>query len=346
MVEQNLKNEVDRRVFWSAGAGAFSRLPVGTERDMLKSASKPIEKKTRGKSVNKPVTGPVTEPLNEPLTGPATKPAGTPEADPQEDTLTIAEEIEALTDPSFMTSLARGLAVIRAFSDQRRSLTIAQISHRTGIPRAAVRRCLYTLKQLGYVDADANNFTLKPKILTLGYSYLSSTPLTISAQPCLNNISRTLNESCSLAVLDDNQVLYVCRSATSRIMSVALNTGSRLPAYCTSLGRVMLAYMSEEALDAYFAKVKLKALTPRTVVSVKRLKEILAEVRRAGYVVVEEELEVGLRSIAVPVRGGSGNVLAALNIGAQATRVTKKQMEEEFLPILLRGAQELSVLLP
>jgi IclR family pca regulon transcriptional regulator len=304
---------------------------------MLKTASKPIEKKARGKSA-KPATDLMTEP--------ATKPAGMPEADPQEDTLTIAEEIEALTDPSFMTSLARGLAVIKAFSDQRRSLTIAQISHRTGIPRAAVRRCLYTLKQLGYVDSDANNFTLKPKILTLGYSYLSSTPLTISAQPCLNNISRTLNESCSLAVLDDNQVLYVSRSATSRIMSVALNTGSRLPAYCTSLGRVMLAHMSEEALDAYFAKVKLKAFTPRTVVSVKRLKEILAEVRRAGYVVVEEELEVGLRSIAVPVRGASGNVLAALNIGAQATRVTKKQMEEEFLPILLRGAQELSVLLP
>jgi IclR family pca regulon transcriptional regulator len=301
---------------------------------MLKSASKPTEKKTRAKSAIKPATKPLTEP------------AGRSEADPQTDALTIAEEIEALTDPSFMTSLARGLAVVRAFSDQRRSLTIAQISHRTGIPRAAVRRCLYTLKQLGYADSEANNFTLKPKILTLGYSYLSSTPLTISAQPCLNNISRTLNESCSLAVLDDNEVLYVSRSATSRIMSVALNTGSRLPAYCTSLGRVMLAHMPEESLDAYLSKVKLKALTPRTVVSVKRLKEILAEVRRAGYVVVEEELEVGLRSIAVPVRGASGNVLAALNIGAQATRVTKKQMEEEFLPILLRGAQELSVLLP
>jgi IclR family pca regulon transcriptional regulator len=293
---------------------------------MPKTAGKPTERKPRTK--------------------PAIKPAATSEAAPEENALTIAEEIEALTDPSFMTSLARGLAVVRAFSDQRRSLTIAQISHRTGIPRAAVRRCLYTLKQLGYADSDANNFTLKPKILTLGYSYLSSTPLTVSAQPCLNNISRLLNESCSLAVLDDNEVLYVSRSATSRIMSVALNTGSRLPAYCTSLGRVMLAHMSEDALDAYFAKVKLKAFTERTVVSVKRLKEILEEVRRAGYVVVEEELEVGLRSIAVPVRGASGNVLAALNIGAQATRVTKKQMEEEFLPFLLRGAQELSVLLP
>lgn len=275
-----------------------------------------------------------------------TTPAAAIETEQEKPALTIAEEIDALTDPSFMTSLARGLAVIRAFADQRRSLTIAQISHRTGIPRAAVRRCLYTLKQLGYVDSESNNFTLKPKILTLGYSYLSSTPLTISAQPCLNGISRTLNESCSLAVLDDNEVLYVSRSATSRIMSVALNTGSRLPAYCTSLGRVMLAHMPDEALNAYLAKVKLKAFTPRTVVSVKRLKEILAEVRRNGYVIVEEELEVGLRSIAVPVRGASGNVLAALNIGAQATRVTKKQMEEEFLPVLLRGAQELSILLP
>lgn len=275
-----------------------------------------------------------------------TAPTEAAEAGQEKPALTIAEEIDALTDPSFMTSLARGLAVIRAFADQRRSLTIAQISHRTGIPRAAVRRCLYTLKQLGYVDSESNNFTLKPKILTLGYSYLSSTPLTISAQPCLNGISRTLNESCSLAVLDDNEVLYVSRSATSRIMSVALNTGSRLPAYCTSLGRVMLAHMSDEALNAYLGRVKLKAFTPRTVVSVKRLKEILAEVRRNGYVIVEEELEVGLRSIAVPVRGASGNVLAALNIGAQATRVTKKQMEEEFLPVLLKGAQELSILLP
>ena len=260
--------------------------------------------------------------------------------------LTIAEEIDALTDPSFMTSLARGLAVIRAFSDSRRSLTIAQISQKTGIPRAAVRRCLHTLKQLGYADSDVNNFSLRPKILTLGYSYLSSTPLTVSAQPYLNNISRTLGESCSLAVLDDNEVLYVARSATSRVMSVALNTGSRLPAYCTSLGRAMLAHLPDDQLKAYFDKVKLRALTEKTVVSQKRLRDILAGVRESGYAVIDEELEVGLRSIAVPVRGASGNVLAALNVGAQAARVSRQQMEEEILPVLLRGAQELSVLLP
>lgn len=261
--------------------------------------------------------------------------------------LSIADEIDILTgDPSFMTSLARGLAVIRAFSDQRRSLTIAQISHKTGIPRAAVRRCLHTLKLLGYADSDVNNFSLKPKVLTLGYSYLSSTPLAVSAQPCLDQISRTLHESCSLAMLDGNEVLYVSRSSTSRIMSVALSVGSRLPAYCTSLGRVILAHMPDDALKTYFSSVKLKAYNERTVVSSKRLKEILVEIRQAGYAIVEEELEIGLRSIAVPVRGASGVVVAALNIGAQATRVSSRQMEEEFLPVLQKGAQELSALLP
>ncbi len=260
--------------------------------------------------------------------------------------MTIAEEIEALTDPSFMTSLARGLAVVRSFSDQRRSLTIAQISHRTGIPRAAVRRCLYTLKQLGYADSEANNFFLKPKILTLGYSYLSSTPLAISAQPYLNSISRQLNESCSLAVIDDNEILYLARSATSRIMSVALNTGSRLPAYCTSLGRAILAHYSEHELEKYFAATTLRAYTDKTVVSPTRLREILVEVREQGYAMVEEELEVGLHSIAVPVRGASGTVHAALNIGAQATRVNGSQMVTDFLPVLQKVAQDLSILLP
>ena len=282
-----------------------------------------------------------SEAIRPPLSPSADAPA--PPASPP---LTIAQEIDALTDPSFMTSLARGLAVVKAFSDQRRAMTIAQISHKTGIPRAAVRRCLYTLKQLGYADSEANNFFLKPKILTLGYSYLSSTPLTISAQPCLNHVSRTLNESCSLAVLDEQEVLYVSRSATSRVMSVALNAGSRLPAYCTSLGRVMLAAMSAAELDAYFSKITLRAYTERTVVSEARLREILLEVRQSGFAVVEEELEIGLHSIAVPVRGATGSAVAALNVGAQSTRVNKLQLEQNFLPVLLNAASELSVLLP
>ena len=267
-------------------------------------------------------------------------------AAPEEREPTIAEQIDALTDPSFMTSLARGLAVVRAFSDSRKPQTIAQISQKTGIPRAAVRRCLYTLQQLGYVDAELNNFSLRPKVLTLGYSYLSSTPLTVSSQPYLNNITRELGESSSLAVLEDGEVLYVARSAASRVMSVALNTGSRLPAYCTSLGRVMLAHLRPDELDAYFARVKLRPMTEHTVVNQKRLRELLAGVRQDGYALIDEELELGLRSIAVPVRGASGQVLAALNVGAQAARVTVERMKQEFLPVLLRGAQELSVLLP
>jgi len=265
---------------------------------------------------------------------------------PPERELTIAEQIDALTDPSFMTSLARGLAVVQAFGDSRKPQTIAQISQKTGIPRAAVRRCLFTLQQLGYVDAELNNFSLRPKVLTLGYSYLSSTPLTVSSQPYLNAISRQLGESCSLAVLEDGEVLYVARSAASRVMSVALNTGSRLPAYCTSLGRVMLAHLAPAELDAYFAKARLKPMTDKTVTGQKRLREILLQVRQDGYAINDEELELGLRSIAVPVRNASGQVLAALNVGAQASRVSAERMREEFLPVLQRGAQELAVLLP
>jgi len=274
--------------------------------------------------------------------------SGVPEnADQQEEREpTIAEQIDALTDPSFMTSLARGLAVVQAFSDSRKPQTIAQISQKTGIPRAAVRRCLFTLQQLGYVDAELNNFSLRPKVLTLGYSYLSSTPLTVSSQPYLNAISRDLGESSSIAVLEDGEVLYVARSAASRVMSVALNTGSRLPAYCTSLGRVMLAWLPPEQLDAYFARVKLKPMTDKTVTNQKRLRDLLAGVRQDGYAINDEELELGLRSIAVPVRGASGQVVAALNVGAQAARVSVERMRADFLPVLLRGAQDLSVLLP
>ena len=259
---------------------------------------------------------------------------------------TINDEIDALTDPDFMTSFARGLAVIRAFADSRQPQTIAQLSQQTGIPRAAVRRCLHTLQQLGYVDAELKNFTLRPKVLTLGYSYLSSTPLTLSAQPCLNQVSKTLGESSSLAVLEEDQVLYVARSATSRVMSVSLSAGSRLPAYCTSLGRVLLAHLPEAELDAYLARTTLTQMTPNTIVKPKALRAELARVREQGYALNNEELELGLRSIAVPVRGASGRVLAALNVGAQALRVTPERMVKEFMPVLRQGAQELSVLLP
>jgi IclR family pca regulon transcriptional regulator len=259
---------------------------------------------------------------------------------------TIAGQIDALASPDFMTSLARGLAVLRGFSDARGPQTIAQLSTKTGIPRAAVRRCLHTLRELGYVDAELNNFTLRPKVLALGYAYLSSTPLTVSAQPLLDGISAELHESTSLAVLEDDEVVYVARAATARVMSVALGAGSRLPAYCTSLGRVMLAHLPSGQLDAYLARVTLQPMTKNTIIAEKKLRAVLAQVRADGYAINDEELELGLRSIAVPVRGAPGKVVAALNCGAQSSRVSVSQLEKTFLPVLLRGAQELSVLLP
>ena len=249
-------------------------------------------------------------------------------------------------DPNYMASLARGLTVIRAFAQQPHNQTIAQLSHKTGIPRAAVRRCLYTLNQLGYVAANERHFSLAPKILALGHSYLSSTPLVVSALPFLDQVNAKVHESCSIAVLDDDEIVYVARSTrTTRIMSIDLKPGSRLPAYCSSMGRVMLAHLAPADLDKYLDKVKLKPITERTVTAKEKLLQILDAVREKGYAIVDQELEIGLRSIAVPVRNGHGRVVAAMNVGAQAIRVSSREMETSALPHLRAAAQELGTLL-
>lgn len=249
-------------------------------------------------------------------------------------------------DPNFMTSLARGLAVIQAFSQQRRVLTISQVSQRTGIPRAAVRRCLHTLGKLGFVSAeDGRNFSLRPRILALGHAYLSSTPLANAAQPVLRHISNTLNESSSVAILDGDEILYIARASTSRIMTIDLHVGSRLPAYCTSMGRVLLSHMPGADLDTYLERVKLVQHTPRTIISREGLREALESVRRNGYAINDQELEIGLRSIAVPIHAPDSRVVAALNVGVQAARISVAEMESRFLPVLREGAHELGLLL-
>lgn len=267
---------------------------------------------------------------------------------PTERRPSAASEIAAHAgDPNFMASLARGLAVIRAFAQQRTRLTTAQLSLRTGIPRAAVRRVLYTLCALGYAGSeDGRTFLLHPQILALGYAYLSSMPLAASAQPLLDQVSSTLHESCSMSVLDGDDILYVARASTSRrIMSIDLGIGSRLPAYCTSMGRVLLANLSPPDLAAYLRRAKLLPLTPRTEVSRDGLAAILQTVRAREYAVVDQELEIGLRSIAVPVVASGGRVAAALNIGTQAARVTIGEMEKRFLQVLRSAARDLGMLL-
>ena len=252
---------------------------------------------------------------------------------------------EEASDPNFMTSLARGLSVIRAFTEREPNLTIADIAKITGLPRAAARRCLLTLMQLGYAGSDGRTFHLKPKILALGYSFLSSAPLATILDPLIEQVSGAVQESCSAAVLDEDDVVYIARAATKRIMSVGLNVGSRLPAYCTSMGRVLLAALPEAELDAYLARVPLKPYTERTITAADALKRELERVRDRGFSLVDQELELGLRSIAVPIRTAAGGVVAAMNISAQAARVTCPEMEVQFLPHLYRASEEARVLL-
>ncbi len=267
---------------------------------------------------------------------------------PNAPAVTPALEIQGYAgDPNFMASLARGLAVIRAFTQQRRHLTIAQVSQRTAIPRAAVRRCLYTLSMLGYVGTeDGRTYALRPRILVLGHAYLSSTPLVYAVQPLLDQITSLLHESSSLAVLEGDEILYIARSSTTtRLMSIDLGIGSRLPAYCTSMGRVLLAGLSAIELDLYLSRVKLVKLTTRTVSTADELKAVLNAVRRNGYAVVDQELEIGLRSIAVPVSDREGRSVAAINVGTQSSRVSVAEMESKFLPPLRAAAHELGLLL-
>ena len=214
-----------------------------------------------------------------------------------------AKRIQAFAgDPDFMASLARGLAVVQAFQERKRHLTIAQISHRTEIPRAAVRRCLYTLIKLGYATTDGRTYSLLPKVLTLGHAYLSSTPLAVSAQPYLDRMSEQLHEACNMATLEGDDILYIARSATTqRLISVDLSVGGRLPAYCTSMGRILLAALDDVTLHEYLANGEFQAKTSRTVHTPQALLECLHQVREQGWCIVDQELEQGLRSIAVPV---------------------------------------------
>jgi len=255
-----------------------------------------------------------------------------------------AKRIEEFAgDPNFMTSLARGLAVINAFQERKRHLTIAQISHRTEIPRAAVRRCLYSLMKLGYVTTDGRTYSLLPKVLTLGHAYLSSTPLAVSAQPFLDRLSEQLHEACNLATLEGEQVLYIARSAIpQRLISVDLSVGSRLPAYCTSMGRILLAALDDDQLQDYLAHAELQAKTSRTLHTPEALWECLQRVRHQGWCIVDQELEQGLRSLAVPVYDSAGHVLAAMNISTHAARVPAAELEKRYLPLMLSASRELS----
>ena len=249
-------------------------------------------------------------------------------------------------DPNFMMSLARGLLVIQAFSERRLQLSISQLSKRTGLSRASVRRCLHTLSKLGFAGTDdGRNFYLRPRVLALGHSYLSSMPLATAAQPILEHLSQILHESCSIALLDGVEIVYVARAHVTRIMAVDLGVGTRLPAFCTSMGRVLLANLPPDELENVLPKVEFTRYTDRTVTSIEKLRQVLLTVRREGRAIIDQELELGLRSMAVPVRNPAGRVVAAINVGAHGQRVSVQDMQTRFLPYLRAAAQELCLLL-
>jgi IclR family transcriptional regulator, pca regulon regulatory protein len=243
----------------------------------------------------------------------------------------------------FVQSLERGLAVICAFDADHPELSLSDVARATALPRAAARRFLLTLVALGYVRTDGKLFALRPRILELGYAYLSSIGLPDVAQPHMETLVARIHESCSLSVLDGGDIIYVARVPTRRIMTVAINVGTRFPAYATSMGRVLLAALPPAELDGYLATTDLRALTPKTISDARKLRATLTRITSQGYALVDQELEVGLRSIAVPVHGAEGTVVAALNVSMHVGRGSADSVRREMVPHLRETAAAIEV---
>jgi IclR family transcriptional regulator, pca regulon regulatory protein len=228
--------------------------------------------------------------------------------------------------------------VMKALSVPAPGLTLAEVARNTGLTRAAARRFLLTLAELGYVRADGGRFSLTPRVLDLGHTYLSSLTLPEVAQPHLRELVEQVHESSSLSVLDGNDIVYVAREPTRRIMTVAIAVGTRFPAHVTSMGRVLLADVAPDALDAFLDAIELEALTAQTLTTEDAIRAEIERVRRQGYAIVDQELEQGLRSVAVPVRDQRGRAVAAVNVSSHATRKTLEGIRRELLPPLRAAA--------
>jgi len=253
----------------------------------------------------------------------------------------VSVRAEATRSPEFVQSLERGLAVIRAFDADHPQLTLSDVSRRTGLTRAAARRFLHTLVELGYVHTDGRLFSLRARILDLGYAYLSSLSLPEVAQPHMEALVAQVRESCSVSVLDGDEVVYVARVPTKRIMTVGISVGTRFPAYATSMGRVLLAAQPADWLDAYLATAQLRPMTRRTITDPAKLRTVLTKIATQGYAIVDQELEEGLRSLAAPIHGENGTVIAAVNVSAHASRGSFEVIRRDLLPPLLAAAKRI-----
>jgi IclR family pca regulon transcriptional regulator len=241
-----------------------------------------------------------------------------------------------LPQRDLIAGLEKGLMVIEAFGDGCTRQTIAEVATRCGLTRAAARRCLLTLEHLGYAHSDSKYFSLTPKVLRLGQSYMYSARLPRIVQPELNRLATTLKEASSAGVLEGDDVLCVAALSAARVVSATLQPGTRVPAYCTANGRVLLSALTEAACEAWIARQNLRALTPFTVVDPHRLSTQIARVRAQGYAAVDQELELGLRTMAVPLKNGKGAVVAALNVSVNAAQFSMEQLIDRCLPALLQ----------
>lgn len=270
-------------------------------------------------------------------------------SDPEEPIDTPAETSLAPSTPkpgdTYVQSFARGLSVIRSFSAEAPTQTLTEVAHRTGLTRAGARRILLTLEGLGYVTSNGRRFQLAPRILDLGFAYLSSLPLWNLAEPVMEGLVAEVKESCSAAVLDGHEIVYVLRVPTHKIMSINLGIGSRLPAYCTSMGRMLLAGLAPEALDTALRASPRVARTQHTVTDEGELRSLIGQAAQQGWCMVSEELEEGLVSLAAPIRDRSGRSIAALNISGQANRTPAAELLEHFLPRLLEASRSISAML-
>jgi len=241
----------------------------------------------------------------------------------------------------FSEALARGLSVINAFDDQRRQMTLSDVARAVDLPRATVRRALATLVELGYLEIEGRLFRPAPGILRLAIAYLSSNPVSSVLQPICERISRQVDASCSVAVLDGDEAVMIARAVPTRPSSVGLGVGYRLPVFCSALGRVLASTMSDSQLDSYLARLVPVRFTRQTVVSKAEIRRLIFDVRKKGYALADQEAEVGIRSIAVALTRFDGKPVAALNIGVQPEQVSSRVMIAEYAPLLLREAAAL-----
>lgn len=257
----------------------------------------------------------------------------------------VALDAEPPAQRDLIAGLEKGLAVIEAFDQERPRLSITEVAERTGLTRAAARRYLITLTHLGYLRQDHKQFALTPKVLRLGQSYLHSSRLPRVIQPQLQRLANAFREACSAGVLDGDEIISVASASSGTVVSATLQPGIRLPAYCTSNGRVLIAARPDADVDAWLTRQTLTALTPNTITNRERLRLELLKTRANGYASVDQELELGLRTIAVPLKNFRGEAVAAMNVSAHASRMSMDQLVEHCLPALLHAQAELRTLL-